>query len=140
MVEDQVSTQTSSGEAEDTVTDKGPGGEDEKLSRGSTVVHDRVAQRLAVQAALETEHVCPHSSGLDKITGKALPHAQLTVRGNRVRGDVKVAVQWPAPAVQVARNVQRNVVRALSGLAGFDVDDVDVTVAHVSRVSSRRVQ
>ncbi|MGB3480634.1 MAG: Asp23/Gls24 family envelope stress response protein [Mycobacterium sp.] len=100
--------------------------------RGVTIVQDRAAQRVAVRAALDTAHVQRYSSGLDKITGHALPHAQLNIAANRVSAEVKIAVEWPAPAAQVARAVQRNVAHALTDLAGLEVNRVDVTVTHVN--------
>lgn len=102
--------------------------EDDAATRGTLTVREKVAQRLAVRAALDTPNVLPFSERLTKIAGRSLPQAQLTVTGNRVTAHLKVTVAWPAPAVDVARAVQRNVAQTLSSMAGLHVDRVDVTV------------
>lgn len=109
--------------------------------RGSLTVREKVAHRLAVRAALETPDVVPSTPGLTKIAGRSLPQAQLTVAGNRVSAHLKVAVAWPAPAVEVASAVQRNVAHVLSTMAGLHVDRVDVTVEQFSTTTDlKRVQ
>jgi uncharacterized alkaline shock family protein YloU len=100
--------------------------------RGTLKIGDKVAQRLAVHAAVSTPGVCRHAAGLDKLTGRDLPAAQLEISANRAVAQLKVAIAWPQPLAEVARAVQRNVTEALSALAGLDVDRVDVEVTHVS--------
>lgn len=109
--------------------------EDDAATRGTLTVREKVAQRLAVRAALDTPDVLPFSEGRTKIAGRSLPQAQLTVTGNRVTAHLKVTVAWPAPAVDVARAVQRNVAQTLSNMAGLHVDRVDVTVEQFSTVT-----
>ncbi|MGB8405032.1 MAG: Asp23/Gls24 family envelope stress response protein [Mycobacterium sp.] len=109
-----------------------PDSADEAATRGTLTVREKVAQRLAVRAALDTPDVQPFSAGLTKIAGRSLPQAQLTVTGNRVTAHLKVTVAWPAPAVDVARAVQRNVAETLSSMAGLHVDRIDVTVEQLS--------
>ena len=120
----------------------GPGSEGEAADqdagqRGSLTLTDKVAQRLTVHAASMTAGVCRHAAGLNKITGRDLPHAQLSIAANRVTVHVKVAIAWPRPLDVVAREVQRNVAEALTTLAGLDLDRVDVEVAHVSVAADR---
>ena len=120
----------------------GPGSEGEAADqdagqRGSLTLTDKVAQRLTVHAASMTAGVCRHAAGLNKITGRDLPHAQLSIAANRVTARVKVAIAWPRPLDVVAREVQRNVAEALTTLAGLDLDRVDVEVAHVSVAADR---
>ena len=100
--------------------------------RGTLKIGDKVAQRLAVHAAASTPGVCRHAAGLDKLTGRDLPAAQLEISANRAVAQLKVAIAWPHPLAEVARAVQRNVTEALSALAGLDVDRVDVEVTHGS--------
>lgn len=106
--------------------------DDEAGARGTLTVREKVAQRLAVRAALDTPGVLPFSVGLTKIAGRSLPQAQLTIAGQRVTAHLKVTVAWPAPAVEVARAVQRNVAQTLSTMAALHVDRVDVTVEQLS--------
>ncbi len=116
--------------------------DDGAATRGTLTVREKVAHRLAVRAALDTPDVLPFSEGLTKIAGRSLPQAQLTVTGNRVTAHLKVTVAWPAPAVDVARAVQRNVAQTLSSMAGLQVDRVDVTVEQFSTATKdvKRIQ
>lgn len=107
------------------------GAEDDGGQRGSLRIGDKVAERLAVLAAISTPGVRRHAGGLDKITGRDLPSARLVIASNRAAAQVKVAVDWPQPLVEVARAVQRNVTDALATMAGLGVDRVDVEVSHV---------
>lgn len=109
--------------------------EDDGATRGTLTVREKVAQRLAVRAALDTPDVLPFPEGRTKIAGRTLPQAQLTVTGDRVTAHLKVTVAWPAPAVDVARAVQRNVAETLSAMGGLQVDRVDVTVEQFSTVT-----
>ena len=110
--------------------------EDDAATRGTLTVREKVAQRLAVRAALDTPDVQLFSATLTRIAGRSLPQAQLTVTGNRVTAHLKITVAWPAPAVDVARAVQRNVAQTLSSMAGLQVDRVDVTVEQLSTAAS----
>jgi uncharacterized alkaline shock family protein YloU len=120
-----------------------PPAERDSGQRGSLTIGDKVAQRLAIHAAVSTPGVARHAAGLNKITGRDLPTAQLDIASNRAAAQLKVAVTWPQPLAEVARAVQRNVADALHTMAGLDVDRVDVEVTHVSvtdATPSRRVQ
>ncbi|TPG33031.1 Asp23/Gls24 family envelope stress response protein [Mycolicibacterium hodleri] len=110
--------------ADDSIQDglADPGG------RGELVVLDRVAQRLAVHAARLTGGVHPHSAGLDRLTGRELPRATVSIAGDRARVQVTIAVGWPQPAIGVAAAVQRNVAEALRTYAALTVDRVDVAI------------
>ncbi|MHA7664061.1 Asp23/Gls24 family envelope stress response protein [Mycolicibacterium sp. HS_4_1] len=110
--------------------------EDDAATRGTLTVREKVAQRLAVRAALDTPDVLPFPESRTKIAGRSLPQAQLTVTADRVTAHLKVTVAWPAPAVDVARAVQRNVAQTLSDMAGLHVDRVDVTVEQLSTVTT----
>ncbi|MDX1890722.1 Asp23/Gls24 family envelope stress response protein [Mycolicibacterium sp. 050158] len=99
--------------------------------RGSLVVRDKVAQRVAVHAALATPGVRARAAGLDKLTGRDLPRARVDVSATRVRAHLSIAVVWPASLAAVGIAVQRNVTRALTDSAGFQVDGVDVSIEAV---------
>jgi uncharacterized alkaline shock family protein YloU len=96
--------------------------------RGSLVVRDKVAQRVAEQAALNTPGVRAHSGGLGKLTGRSLPRARVDISATRVRAYLTIAVTWPQPLADVGAAVQRNVTTALADSAGFSVDGVDVDI------------
>ncbi|MBJ7338821.1 Asp23/Gls24 family envelope stress response protein [Mycolicibacterium sp.] len=96
--------------------------------RGNLVVRDKVAQRLAVHTARLTSGVHTHAAGLDKLTGRELPRATVSVAGDRVRVQVSIAVAWPQPATGVAADVQRNITEALRTYAALTVDRVDVAI------------
>ncbi|MDG3013668.1 Asp23/Gls24 family envelope stress response protein [Speluncibacter jeojiensis] len=106
-------------------TDSGAG------ERGSLTIRTKVAQRLAVRAALDTPGVLVHAAGLDKFTGRDLPRARVVISANRVRAHLFLAVSWPQSIPQVARAVQHNVADALSDYAGLHVDGIDIAVDHV---------
>ncbi len=118
---------------------------DDPGSRGSLVVHDRVVERLAARAALNTAGIRPHSGGLDKLTGRDLPRVRVQIAGDRVHAGLDVAVAWPSPLPTVTAAVQRNVADALTAWAGLHVDAVDVAVLSVvtdtdGQHTGRRVQ
>lgn len=127
------------GELDGSLTAGDPG------DRGSLTVHDKVVERLAARAALDTPGVLPHSGGLDKLTGRDLPRVRVQVAGDRVRAGLDVAVAWPLSLPAVTAAVQRNVAQALTTLAALHVDGVDVSVLSVIADSpeqqpGRRVQ
>lgn len=99
--------------------------------RGSLTIKDKVVERLAAKAALDTDGVLPRSAGLDKLTGRDLPRVRVQISGDRVRAGVDVAARWPVPLPALTASVRRNVARALSTMGGLHVDGVDVTVPAV---------
>lgn len=105
--------------------------EDSAGARGNLEIRDRVVKRLAERAALDTPGVRARAGGLDKITGRDLPRSRAVTSADRVRVWLEIAVAWPSPVVDVARQVQRNVTAALGNYAGLRVDGVDVAVTHV---------
>lgn len=110
--------------------------------RGALIVHDRVAERIAAKAALDTAGVQRHASGLDKLTGRSLPHTHVSIAAGRVRATVDIAVPWSSQLSAVSAAVRDNVTFALAHLAGLQVDGVDVAVAAITSAAAtgRRVQ
>jgi uncharacterized alkaline shock family protein YloU len=96
--------------------------------RGSLEVRDKVAQRIAVRAALDTPGVQAHAAGLDKLTRRELPRASVDIAATRVHAHLVIAVAWPHSLSQVGVAVQHNVTQALTNSAGFHVDAVDVAI------------
>lgn len=99
--------------------------------RGNLTVRDKVAQRLATKAALDTPGVEKHAAGLAKFTGRDLPRARVYIAGDRVRAHIDIAVEWPNSLPRVGDAVRRNVATALSDYAGLSVDGVDVSIPSV---------
>jgi uncharacterized alkaline shock family protein YloU len=118
------------------VTEAASDSDEDAAGRGTLTIREKVAQRLAVRAALNTPGVLPFSAGRTKIAGRSLPQAQLTLVGSRVSAHLKVTVAWPENAVEAARAVQRNVAQTLSGMAGLEVDRIDVTVEQLSATTA----
>lgn len=112
---------------------RAPGGPegDEPGQRGSLEVRDRVVERLAQRAALDTPGVTPRGAKLAGLSGRELPRVQVQVKGGRVRAAVELAVAWPTPCTTVAAAVRSEVTTVLRDLAGLGVDAVDVTVSTV---------
>ncbi len=103
----------------------------EPAERGSLTIKDKVVERLATKAALDTDGVLPRSAGLDKLTGRDLPRVRVQISGDRVRAGVDIAARWPMPLPALTASVRRNVAHALSALGGLHVDGVDVSVPAV---------
>ncbi|WP_308280522.1 Asp23/Gls24 family envelope stress response protein [Williamsia sp. DF01-3] len=112
--------------------------------RGRLVVRDKVAQRVAERAALDSPDIEAHAGGLDKLTGRDLPRVRVVIAGDRVRAHLEVAAAWPCALPEVARRLQDNVADALEQFAGLHVDAVDVAITRVLSVDDtapiRRVQ
>ncbi|MBV9089675.1 MAG: Asp23/Gls24 family envelope stress response protein [Mycobacteriaceae bacterium] len=101
------------------------------MRRGSLVIADKVAERIAAKAARDTVGVQPRTAALDKLTGRELPRVTVMISADRVRAAVHVAVPWPYPLTEVTAAVRDNVAAALSEMAGLHVDGVDVAVSSV---------
>jgi uncharacterized alkaline shock family protein YloU len=95
---------------------------------GTLVIKDKVVQRVAMRAALDTPGVAPHAAGIDKLTGRSLPRARVYLSATRVRAHLDLAVTWPHSLPDVGSAVQRNVSEALHDCVGLTVDGVDVAV------------
>lgn len=108
--------------------------------RGRLTVRDRAVEHIAVTAALGTAGVVRHRRGLDKLTGRDLPRAEVVVAGNHARATVEVAVVWGQSLSAAGTDVREKVTEALTDLSGFVVDRVDVVVVAVApQPDSRRL-
>jgi uncharacterized alkaline shock family protein YloU len=112
---------------------------------GRTTIADKVLERLAAGAALEVPGVVRHRAGpevLSAVTSDA-PRVSVEVAGERLRIDIKVAVEWEASAQEVAAQLRRHVGEHVGRLTGKTVDRVDVAVTALvpaSPETRRRVQ
>lgn len=112
----------------------------ESGQRGRLVVRDKVAQRVAERAALDSPDIHAHAGGLDKLTGRDLPRVRVVIAGDRVRAHLEVAAAWPCALPEVARQLQDNVADALEKFAGLHVDAVDVAITRVISVDTAQVR
>jgi len=110
-----------------------PGGEGpaEPAQRGTTVIADRVVERIASIAAAEVAGVVDVGSSLDKVIGRQYPKADAAVAGSRAKIAVEVAVAWPHPLSAVTAQVRDTVRSQVERMAGLQVDVVDVHAAKV---------
>jgi uncharacterized alkaline shock family protein YloU len=105
--------------------------QDDPGDRGTLTVRDRAVERLTTRAATETDGVQHFRRGLDKLTGRDLPRAQVLLSGDHVRASVDIAVEWGRSLAATTTAVQANVTAALSTMSGLTVDGVDVHVVGV---------
>jgi uncharacterized alkaline shock family protein YloU len=96
--------------------------------RGALTIRDSAAETIARKAALAVPHVVPRTTGLSKLTGRALPRVEVTIRGSRIRATVDVAVEWPAPTARISARIRDSVAADLARYTALTVDTVDVTV------------
>ncbi|MEP6526849.1 MAG: Asp23/Gls24 family envelope stress response protein [Nocardioidaceae bacterium] len=111
--------------------------------RGNLTIADRAINKLASHAASSVVGVVESGSTLDKLVGRRLPRTASDVRGQLTRVGVEIAVEWPLPLSEVAKNVQSAVAQAVSSLSGLTVVAVDVSVSRVEKASNtpaRRVE
>ena len=111
-------------------------------ARGRLEVRERVVERISVFAASEVQGAVPYSKTLHKVTGGALPRAEVAVVAGHVHATVHIALAWPQPAASIAARVRQNVAHQLDAYAGLIVDGVDVAIDAVlpSKPPERRVQ
>ncbi len=97
-------------------------------SRGSLSIKDKVYERLAELAAISTDGVVRHASGLDRVTGRELPRVQAHADRGRVRAEIDIAVAWPHSVAAVSAAVRASVTDQLGRGIGMHVVRVDVRV------------
>lgn len=98
-------------------------------TRGRTVVDDRVYERTAHAASLETPGVVRHQ-GAAALVGRSLPRVEVRRSADHVRVRLDIALTWPSPLAETTAAVRDRVTRTLTHVTGSDVDAVDVTVTH----------
>ena len=113
-----------------------PGGPDPAASRGETVIAPGVIATVARKAAGEVDGVeVVHGSGLlskrQGATADVGAHNQTAV-------ELRLAVCWPHPIVDVTSRVRERVREQIRVLTGYEVTDVDITVEELPQPSSRR--
>lgn len=121
----------------------------QESARGTTVIADRVVERIAERAALEVPGVAPDTGPLGVAASlgglrnpKRLPKASGEVAGGRGRIVLSVGVTWPTALAPVAQQVRAHVASRVVELTGVAVDHVDVSIVKVTPPAPerRRVQ
>lgn len=108
---------------------------------GVTTISDRAVARIAAQAATGIEEVHGLDRGvLDPRRGVRRPRTEVSVEGRMVRARVALAVTYPTPVRQAARQVRERVREQVERMTGLTVGQVDVEVAALddARTDSRR--
>lgn len=99
--------------------------------RGRLHIADRVVEKVAEQAALDTRGVVGSGSALRRAVGRDYPKVRVEVAGGRVRITVDVAALWPLPLARTTADVRGAVTDRVQELVGLHVDSVDVHAARV---------
>lgn len=112
--------------------------------RGTLDVRSKAIQRIVEHVVLQVPGTVTHRSTLGRITGVALPKADITAEGRAVRVKVDVAMAWPGNISRVATAVRDSVRQEAFRLSGIQIRSVDVTVHAVDPTASddtgRRVE
>lgn len=125
-------------------TDDGAQALDLVEDRGTLDVRNRALQRIVEHIVLQVPGTVTHRSTLGRITGMALPKADITTESRAARVKVEIAMAWPGNISQVATAVRDTVRQEAFRLSGIQIRSVDVTVHAVDPSASddtgRRVE
>ncbi|NYI78401.1 Asp23/Gls24 family envelope stress response protein [Nocardioides panzhihuensis] len=117
---------------------------DQAEDRGTLEVRNKALQRIVELAALRLPGTVAQSSKLGRITGMALPKADITAEGRAVRVKLDVAMIWPGNVTRIATAARDTVREEAFRLSGIEVRSVDVTVHAVDPTAAddtgRRVE
>lgn len=108
--------------------------------RGRLHVLDRAVESIVTAAVQSVPDVHRQASTLGQVTGRALPHVDVEVAGDRVSAHVDIAVSWGIPLAQKMTDVRRSVEDALIGQAGLNLDRLTVHVAKIVVAERPRIQ
>ncbi len=101
--------------------------------RGRTRIADRVVEKIAARAVAEVDRATGTPRQVLGVrlgsTGSDTPaRVDADVDGGVVTVAVSMAVRWPAPIREVARQVRGHVTERLEALTGLEVAHVDIEV------------
>jgi uncharacterized alkaline shock family protein YloU len=110
----------------------------EQDGRGRTMLAPLVVEKIAAQAALEIGDI----SGLRRrVAGRIVSdervRAEADLDGQVAVLRLQLAVAFPAPVLQLTREVRQHVTTRVQTLCGLRVDHVDITVAALRGRGSR---
>jgi uncharacterized alkaline shock family protein YloU len=108
------------------VADLGPAAD-----RGTTTIADRVVAKIATIAARDCTESTAAPTAMGRLAGRSLPDADAVIANGRTRLRMRVAVRWPTPLGDAARQVHDRVRDRVAELTGLQVDAVDVDVEHM---------
>lgn len=111
---------------------------------GRLTIADRVVEKIAAQAAGEVDNAtgAPHRVlGVNVSDDPRTPQVSARVDGHVATVTIHLAVTWPAPVLDVTRQVRQRVTTRLGELAGINRAQIDIDVAALSApiVQERRV-
>ena len=95
------------------------------MTRGSTVIDDRVRERLIERAALSAPGVVARRT---LVPGGNLPAVHLAGQSGV---DIQIAASWPVDSASVLEAARSAVIRELADSLGEHPERVDVTIARV---------
>lgn len=125
-------------------TDDGSHDPDLVEDRGTLDVRNKALQRIVEHIVRQVPGTVARRSALGRITGAALPKADITTEGRAARVKVEVAICWPGNISEVATTVRDTVLREAFRLSGIQIRSVDITVHAVDPADSddtgRRVE
>jgi uncharacterized alkaline shock family protein YloU len=106
--------------------------------RGQTTIADRVVARVAAQAAAEigqTGGAARRLAGvaMGRETGEGLARVSARVDGHLARIEMRLTIDYPAPARTLTREVRHHVIERVAALTGLEVRHVDIEVARLLR-------
>lgn len=96
--------------------------------RGTLDVRNKALQRIIERVALTVPGTVAHRTALGRVTGSALPKADITAEGRAVRVKLDVAMTWPGNVSRVATSARDAVRQEAFRLSGIEIRSVDVTV------------
>ncbi|CAM3222735.1 putative alkaline shock family protein YloU [Williamsia muralis] len=109
-----------------------------RADRGTLVIADRVAAKIATRAALSVDAVVRHHSGLGAVVGATYPQVRVDMAPSAgPQFMVIVALRWPSAVAEVCRQVRRQVAHDMNRLTGLAPSRVDVSVAQMISSSGR---
>ncbi|TQL67907.1 putative alkaline shock family protein YloU [Nocardioides albertanoniae] len=111
--------------------------------RGTLDVRNKALQHIIERVVLQVPGTVTRHSALGRITGMALPKADITTEGRSAVVKVDVAMAWPGNISQVATAARDTVRQEAFRLSGIQIRSVDVTVHAVDPATAedtRRVE
>jgi uncharacterized alkaline shock family protein YloU len=101
------------------------------VSRGKTMIADRVVARIAARVAAE----CPHVGGVGRqvlgvpVGDDRQARAAAKVVGEHASAHVQLSVAYPAPVREVTREARQRIQEQVHALTGLTVERVDIDIA-----------
>lgn len=101
---------------------------DPMADRGTLDVRNKALQRIIERIVLQIPGTVAHRNTLGRLTGTALPKADITAEGRAVRVKLDIAMAWPGDVARVATAARDAVRQEAFRLSGIQIRSVDVTV------------